>query len=198
MPLNHLQTAILKLLGGPWLGQMGPVATTWVPMGTQVPVLSPNDHPNPSQGQQGGGYTHFWVPDPPPPSLQQHAPPPPNAPQGRKNGEGGEETGQGERDEPRRVTGQGRARSPKTVQSAEGGEGKGKRERIIVVVGSPCQEILQMHTPARTSQCWGRQTQYGLGVCIWMHLGQRHGQRPVSGTADPRSSPTGQVIRGLR
>ena len=28
--------------------------------------------------------------------------------------------------------------------------------------------------------------------------GQRHGQQPVSGTADPRSSPTGQVIRGLR
>ena len=24
----------------------------WVPMGAQVPVLSPNDHPNPSQGQQ--------------------------------------------------------------------------------------------------------------------------------------------------
>ena len=28
--------------------------------------------------------------------------------------------------------------------------------------------------------------------------GQRHGQQPVSGTADPRSSQTGQVIRGLR
>ena len=28
---------------------------------------------------------------------------------------------------------------------------------------------MQMHTPARTSQCWGRQTQHGLGVCIWMH-----------------------------
>ena len=30
--------------------------------------------------------------------------------------------------------------------------------------------ILQMHTPARSSQCWSRQTQHGLGVCIWMHL----------------------------
>ena len=28
--------------------------------------------------------------------------------------------------------------------------------------------------------------------------GQRHGQQPASGTADPRSSQTGQVIRGLR
>ena len=45
-----------------------------------------------------------------------------------------------ERDEPRRVTGQGRPRSLKTVQSAEGEQGKEKRERIIVVVRSPCQE----------------------------------------------------------
>ena len=28
--------------------------------------------------------------------------------------------------------------------------------------------------------------------------GQRHGQQPVPGTADPQSSQTGQVIRGLR
>ena len=35
-------------------GYMGPVATTWVPMGAQLPVLSPNDHPNPSYGQQKG------------------------------------------------------------------------------------------------------------------------------------------------
>ena len=120
MPLNHLQTAILKLLGGPWLGLYGPsghyvgphgcsstrivtksspkpipgategfrkkanfgnlvsvtqqptqrqfrgfwgghgsgymglAATTWVPMGAQVPVLSLNHHPNPSQGRQKG------------------------------------------------------------------------------------------------------------------------------------------------
>ena len=40
------------------------------------------------------------------------------------------------------------------------------------------------------------------GPRTWrVHLdapGQRHGQQPVSGTADPRSSQTGQVIRGLR
>ena len=55
--------------------------------------------------------------------------------------------------------------------------------------------ILQMHTPARSSQCWSLQTPHGLGVCIWMHL--------VNGTtrlwdSRPRSSQTGQVIRGLR
>ena len=91
--------------------------------------------------------------------------PPPNAPQGRKNGEGGEETGQAERDEQREVTGQGRPRSPKTVQSAEG-EGKVKRERIIVVVRSPCQEnyhadahpsahksVLESANPRMDSEC---------------------------------------------
>ena len=30
------------------------VATTWVPMGAQVPILSPNDYPNPSSGQHKG------------------------------------------------------------------------------------------------------------------------------------------------
>ena len=42
-----------------------------------------------------------------------------------------------------------------------------------------------MHTPARSSQCWSRQTP----AWTWsVHLdapGQRHGQQPVSGTADP-------------
>ena len=42
--------------------------------------------------------------------------------------------------------------------------------------------ILQMHTPARTSQCWSRQTQHGLGVCIWMHL--------VNGTGNTGNSPS--------
>ena len=39
---------------------------------------------------------------------------------------------------------------------------------------------------------------HGLGVCIWMPLVNGTGNTPVSGTADPRSSQTGQVIRGLR
>ena len=50
---------------------------------------------------------------------------------------------------------------------------------------------------ACTNQCWSRQT-HGLGGCIWMPHPQRPGQQPVSGTAHPRSSQTGQVIRGLR
>ena len=45
--------------------------------------------------------------------------------------------------------------------------------------------ILQMHTPARSSQCWSRQTQHGLGVCIGMHLVTGKGNSPVSGTDDP-------------
>ena len=56
VPLNRQQTAILRLGGGGGGGNgsayMGPTATTWVPMGAQIPI--PNDHPNPSQGQQKG------------------------------------------------------------------------------------------------------------------------------------------------
>ena len=40
---------------------MGLAATTWVPMGAQVLVLTPNDHPNPSQGRQKGFRSSgFW------------------------------------------------------------------------------------------------------------------------------------------
>ena len=41
--------------------------------------------------------------------------------------------------------------------------------------------ILQMHTPARTSQCWSRQTQHGFGVCIWLHLVNGTGNSPSLG-----------------
>ena len=57
--------------------------------------------------------------------------------------------------------------------------------------------ILQRHTPARTSPCWSRQTPAWTRSVHLDAPGQRHGQQPVSGTADPRSSQTGQVIRGL-
>ena len=40
--------------GGHDAGYTGLAATTWVPMRAQVPVLSPNNHPNPSQGRQQG------------------------------------------------------------------------------------------------------------------------------------------------
>ena len=52
-------------------------------------------------------------------------------------------------------------------------------------------------SPACTGQCWSRQTRHGLGGCIWMRLGNGTSNSPVSGTANPRSSQTGQVIRGL-
>ena len=140
MPLNHLQTAILKLLGGPWLGLHGPsghyvgthgcsstrivtksspkpipgategfrkkanfgnlagvtkqstqrqfrgfwgahgsgymglAATTWVPMGAQVPVLSLNHHPNPYRGRQKGfGKRQILLPSASPPRRESTA-----------------------------------------------------------------------------------------------------------------------------
>ena len=91
------------------------------------------------------------------------------------------------------------SRSLKMVQSAEGGEGKNKRERIIVVVRSPCQEndAADAHPSAHKSVLESANPAWTRSV----HLdapGQRHGQQPVYGTAAPRSSQTGQVIRGLR
>ena len=82
--------------------------------------------------------------------------------------------------------GQGRPRSPKTVQSTEGGEGKEKRERIIVVVRSPCQDNYpaDAHPSAHKSVLESANPACTRSV----HLdapGQRHGQQPVSGTADP-------------
>ena len=53
--------------------------------------------------------------------------------------------------------------------------------------------ILQMHTPVRTSQCGSRQTPAWTQSVHLDAPGQRHGQQPVSGTADPRSSQTGQL-----
>ena len=135
----------------------------------------------PPQGEGGGRErrTHSHSPSlapSPTPSLQQHA-------QGRKNGEGGEETGQGERDEPRRVTGQGRPRSPKTVQSAKGEQGKEKRERIIVVVRSSCQENCpaDAHPSGAQVSAGVSQPPHGLRVCIWMHLVNGTGNSPSPG-----------------
>ena len=92
-----------------------------------------------------------------------------------------------------------RPRSPKTVQSAEGEEGKEKRERIIVVVGSrsPCQENYpaDAHTSAHKSGLESANPAWTRSV----HLdapGQRHGQQPVSGTADPGIVKQGKSSRG--
>ena len=59
--------------------------------------------------------------------------------------------------------------------------------------------ILQMHTPPRAQVSAGvGKPPHGPGLCIRMPLVNGTGNSPVSGTADPRSSQTGQVIRGLR
>ena len=100
------------------------------------------------------------------------------------------------RDEPRRVTGQGRPRSPKTVQSAEGEQGKEKRERIIVVVRSPCQEhdpadahpsalksVLESANPRMDSDC----------AYIVDTPGQRHGRQPIPEVVKQDKSSGGSV-----
>ena len=44
----------ITAIGHPPTAYMGLAATTSVPMGAQVPVLSPNHHPSPSQRRQNG------------------------------------------------------------------------------------------------------------------------------------------------
>ena len=84
-----------------------------------------------------------------------------------------------------RGKGTGRPLLPKTVQSAEGGEGKEKRERIIVVVRSPCQENYpaDAHPGAHKSVLESANPAW-IGSVHLDAPGQRHGQQPVSGTAD--------------
>ena len=98
------------------------------------------------------------------------APPPPRAWRAK-------ETGQGERETQGEVTGQGRPRSPKMVHSAERGKGKDKREKIIVVVRSPCQETYtaDAHTSTHKSVLQSANPAWTRSV----HLdapGQWHGQ----------------------
>ena len=58
--------------------------------------------------------------------------------------------------------------------------------------------VLQMHTPARTSQCWSRQTPTWTRSVHLDALGQRHGQQPRLRDGRSWSSQTGQGIQGLR
>ena len=108
-----------------------------------------------------------------------------------------EEAGQGKSETQGKVIGHGRLHSPKMVQSAEGGKGKDKRERIIAVVRSHCQEnypadahtsphksLLELANPTRT---WS------------VHVdapGQRHGQQSICGTGDPGVVKQGKSSRG--
>ena len=141
----------------------------------------------PAKKQQPDGMPHRGLParrkpqwgrgDPPPlysspPSPQQHVP---LTAQDRTNMGSPEEAGQGDGETQGEVTGQGRPGSPKLVQSAERGNRKGKRERIIVVVRSPQRAQV---SAGSANPAWTRS----------VHLdapGQRHGQQPVAGTADP-------------
>ena len=67
---------------------------------------------------------------------------------------------------------QGRPRSLKMVQSAEGGKGKDKTDRIIVVVRGPCQEMdpADAHTSAPKSVLASanpRMDSEGASGCPW-------------------------------
>ena len=63
----------------------------------------------------------------------------------------------------------------------ENKERKNGKESLWLLEAPVRKIILQMHTPARSSQCWSRQTQHGLGVCIWMHLVNGTGNSPSTG-----------------
>ena len=109
-------------------------------------------------------------------SSSSSSPPPWRAP---------EEPGQGEKVTQGEARGQDRPRSPQMVQGAKGGKGKDERERIIVVVRSPYQENpADAHPSAHKSMLESANLAWTRSV----HLdapGQRHGQQPVSGSADP-------------
>ena len=100
----------------------------------------------------------------------------------RTNKESPEEAEQRVRETQWEVAGQGRPRAPKMVQSVEGGKGRDKKERIIVVVRSPCQEKYpaDAHTSVHKSVLEPANPAWTRSV----HLdapGQRHGQQPASG-----------------
>ena len=119
-------------------------------------------------------------PPPPPltPSLQQHAPPPPNAPRAERIGRAQRKLSMGKGTYKDRADRACRKRC--RAQKAKKERTKGKES--LWLLEAPFRKIiLQMHTPARTSQCWSRQTQHGLGVCTWMHLVNSTGNSPSPG-----------------
>ena len=85
--------------------------------------------------------------------------------------ESSEETGQGEGNT------RGGNRAGQAMLAENGAErrrrqrkGQKGKESLWLLEAPVRKMILQIHTLVRTSQCWSRQTQHGLGVCIWMHL----------------------------
>ena len=111
--------------------------------------------------------------------------------------ERGEGEGKGSREGRIGQGGRGRALGGERSMGTTAYGGKGSKGRAAngdrpVGAASCRREQYTMATcppppPARTSQCWSRQTQHGFGVCIWMHL--------VNGTGNRQSS--GQPIPGV-
>ena len=91
-----------------------------------------------------------------------------------------------------------RARRKWCRAQKENKERKNGKESLWLLEAPVRKIILRMHTPARSTQCWSRQTPAWTRSVHLDAPGQRHGQQPFSGTADPRSSQTGQFIQGLR
>ena len=80
----------------------------------------------------------------------------------------------------------GRARRKRCRAQKEKKKERTRGKESLWLLEAPVRNIiLQMHTPARTSQCWSRQTPAWIGSVHLDAPGQRHGQQPVSGTADP-------------
>ena len=74
-----------------------------------------------------------------------------------------------------------RARRKRCRAQKEEKERKNGKESSWLLEAPVRKIILQMHTPARSRQCWSRQTQHEFGVCIWMHLVNGTGNSPSLG-----------------
>ena len=172
-------------------------STPSTPTSTRSP-LEPG--PSTSRGRSGQGATSpLPLPLPLPTATR-----PPTTHYAPGQGEQGEPRGNwaGGKGTTRKVTGQGRSRSLKRMHSAEGGKGKDKRERIIVVVRSSCQENYpaDAHT-RRTSQCWSRQTRHvhALGpAAAFAARGRGGGAAPHGVVRSIRGSRRGRGMRGAQ
>ena len=153
----------------------------------------------PPQGEGGGRVrrTHFHSPSPTPSSTPSTATrsPATQCPLGQKEWRGLRRNWAGGKG--RTKGGNRTGQTSLTENSAERRrrrrKGKKGKNHLWLLEAPVRKTILQMHTPARTSQCWSRQTPAWTRSVHLDAPGQWHGQQPVSGTADPRSSQTGQV-----
>ena len=156
-----------------WPGGKSAIFDRWWRITSLLPCLLPPPPPSPPPST------------PPPPSPRQPpegqaAPSPHGSPSIGEHVEAPEKSGEGGVPE---EAGQAGPRSQKAVLSAIEEE-RPNRDRIAVVVTSPCQETPAdaLHRRAQVRTGFGKPTRRGYVDAP----GQRHGQRPVSGTADPR------------